>query len=248
MDPKDWDKIVDKYHEHIVSPFAKDANNPIKKIISSLPASSKQSVLNAGCGTGPLIKLLSKEFKHVVAFDFSPKMIEIARTKQTDNTDIFEHNILKASKLGKFDVVVAVNSILMPSLDEVDKAFNEISNTIKKGGYFIGIFPSMESDIYRALILYEYKRAHGISEKKAMKEVRYELGIEDYDFLFGFYTENGTQKNYYLPTLKYRLEKAKLVVEKVERIEYSWKHNPDPKLKKSKAPKIWDWLVVCKKK
>jgi hypothetical protein len=54
---------------------------------------------------------------------------------------------------GQFDVAVSVNSVLAPSLDIVDQILREMAGTLKPGGIFAAIFPSMESVLYEGLIL-----------------------------------------------------------------------------------------------
>lgn len=58
-------------------------------ILAELEKESFTNLLDAGCGTGAVISLLSKKYpnKHYTGIDLSPKMIEVAAAKGTKNTD-----------------------------------------------------------------------------------------------------------------------------------------------------------------
>jgi ubiquinone/menaquinone biosynthesis C-methylase UbiE len=49
----------------------------------------RRSALDIGCGTGEFSRLLSKRFEEVIATDLSPNMIEVAkqRSRQFSNID-----------------------------------------------------------------------------------------------------------------------------------------------------------------
>ena len=85
MDSKEWDKLAKNYFEEILSPFAKNVENPIFSTINLLK--NKNSVIDLGCGLGILENYLAKDFKRVTAVDFSEKMIESA-VKNNKNKNV----------------------------------------------------------------------------------------------------------------------------------------------------------------
>ena len=56
-------------------------------ILAELEKEEFTDVLDAGCGTGAVIALLSEKYpeKHYTGIDLSPKMIEVASAKKTEN-------------------------------------------------------------------------------------------------------------------------------------------------------------------
>ena len=56
-------------------------------ILAELEKEEFMDVLDAGCGTGAVIALLAKKYpkKHYTGIDLSPKMIEVASAKKTEN-------------------------------------------------------------------------------------------------------------------------------------------------------------------
>lgn len=94
-----------------------------------------KSVLDVGCGTGRLIRLLKDRGAVVTGADISGKMIKIAGKKFPDikiaNADIenlpFEDN--------SFDVVIA--AFVIVHLKSLKKAFDEVYRVLKNDGIFI---------------------------------------------------------------------------------------------------------------
>lgn len=58
-------------------------------ILAELEKEDFMDVLDAGCGTGAVIALLAKKYpdKHYTGIDLSPKMIEVAAAKGTENAE-----------------------------------------------------------------------------------------------------------------------------------------------------------------
>lgn len=59
-------------------------------------------LLDAGCGTAPMLSLLTQEYpgKHFVGLDLTPEMIRKAKEKNLPNTDAFFASVYKALKPG----------------------------------------------------------------------------------------------------------------------------------------------------
>lgn len=94
-----------------------------------------QTLLDVGCGTGPMIELLLKEFpdKHCTGIDLTPRMIEVAQAKHLANAKFLvgdsEHLPFEA---GAFDVVICTNSF---HHDPNPQAFmQEAARVLKDGG------------------------------------------------------------------------------------------------------------------
>lgn len=94
-------------------------------LLQQLP-SHCQSVLDIGCGTGDFSRLLAERSNRLVAIDLSPKMIEVAkqRSRERTNIDFQVADILKWKfPVEEFDAIVSMATFhhlplenLLPSL------------------------------------------------------------------------------------------------------------------------------------
>ena len=102
-------KIYETNHAGIYE-ICKDDYPPM---LAELERDSFDSVLDVGCGTGPVIELLSKKYpeKHFVGLDITPAMIEVAQSKKLPNAEFI---VGDAENLpfgdGGFDAVLCANS------------------------------------------------------------------------------------------------------------------------------------------
>ena len=86
-------------------------------LLSWLPDDLRgRRVLDAGCGTGALAVEAARRGADVVAIDLSPKLVELARQRMpesfTHGSLDFRSGDMLDDKLGKFDHVVAMDSII----------------------------------------------------------------------------------------------------------------------------------------
>ena len=75
-----------------------------EKALDLLDLKAGMKVLELGCGTGTMSKLLAKRNIKVVGVDLSPNMLQIA--KQKSNLDCICHDILTFNGKGQFDRVL----------------------------------------------------------------------------------------------------------------------------------------------
>ena len=95
-------------------------------LLKQLPAQC-ETALDIGCGTGEFSRLLAKRFERVVAIDLSPNMIEVAkqRSKQFSNIDFQVADVLHWEfPSEKFDVIFSIATLhhlpvesLLPNLN-----------------------------------------------------------------------------------------------------------------------------------
>jgi magnesium-protoporphyrin O-methyltransferase len=87
------------------------------------PDLSGQRVLDAGCGTGALALEVARRGGQVVAIDLSPKLISLARERATEKVapGVVEFRVgdMLDPALGKFDYVVAMDSLIHYSTTDV---------------------------------------------------------------------------------------------------------------------------------
>jgi len=96
------------------------------------------TLLDAGCGTAPMLSLLTREFpdKHFTGLDLTPAMIEVAQSKHLPNTTLvvgdcenmpFEDN--------SFDIVI--NSQSLHHYPTPQAFFDNVKWVLKPGGSLI---------------------------------------------------------------------------------------------------------------
>ena len=96
------------------------------------------SLLDVGCGTGPMIELLVSKYpeKHYTGADITPKMIEVANAKHLRNT-IFQ--VADSENLSyeenSFDAVICANSF--HHYPNPQKFFDGVHKVLKPGGRLI---------------------------------------------------------------------------------------------------------------
>ena len=94
-------------------------------------------VLDLGCGAGYDAKALSKMGSRVVGVDFSEKLVRIAK-KNVPNCKFFLGDMTdKFDKLGKFDGILCLATIMHVDVTKMKQAFVNMSNALKKGGLLL---------------------------------------------------------------------------------------------------------------
>lgn len=102
-----------------------------------------QSVLEIACGNGVFARHMARLGVHVVATDFSERLLERARTRTTEHSDRIEYRFLDATSeeqivaLGKahFDAAVCNQAIM--DMAEIDPLMRGIRQVVKPGGCFV---------------------------------------------------------------------------------------------------------------
>lgn len=105
-----------------------------------------ERVLDIACGNGIFSRRLAELGAYVVASDFSPKLIEFARSRTTEHTGQIEYHVadatdkvqllaLAGSDGQQFDAAVCNNAIMdMPAIDPL---FSAVAQLLKPGGRFV---------------------------------------------------------------------------------------------------------------
>ncbi len=131
-----WDRIAGVY-DLFANYYNAGTHKVLCQEVVSL-VSSDDVVLECACGTGMLTRHIAPACMHIVATDFSEKMLERARHKCRDYSNAsFEYaDILHLDYPDEsFDKVVAANVIHL--LDEPLKALSELDRVCRKGGSII---------------------------------------------------------------------------------------------------------------
>ncbi|MCL1471185.1 class I SAM-dependent methyltransferase [Argonema antarcticum] len=125
-----------------------DHNNHYHRFLLKQLPSQRQTVLEIGCGTGEFSRLLSKRFERVVAIDLSPNMIEVAkqRSRQFTNIDFQVADVLRWEPVAEqFDSIVSIATLHHLS---VEGLLPNLKAALKPGGRLI-ILDLLEHESWR---------------------------------------------------------------------------------------------------
>lgn len=115
----------------------------IKEMLLKIPKVDRS--IEIGAGFGRLLPSYQFRVKRIVLSDPSAKLISKARNKYSDNSRVefiqSTLNNLKNTKRAKsFDLCVMIR--VLHHIEDIDKAFKDISNLLKEKGYLILEFPN----------------------------------------------------------------------------------------------------------
>lgn len=188
-------------------------------------------VADLGCGPGHILPYLSGKCKEVIKIDYAENMLKEAQRRNQNLTNITysQGDMREMNKwYGKFDVAIATNSILPGSITEADQMMSEIHKSLKEGGAFVAVMPSIETSNYLARLKFDRYISQGISEKESIEKLRKEYEEErKFDGLLGFMRDgpdNLVQKYFYRDELDLMLKKTGFKNKRIEKLCYSWEH------------------------
>jgi magnesium-protoporphyrin O-methyltransferase len=109
-------------------------------LLSALPTTlGDMRVLDAGCGTGVLAMDLAARGASVVAIDLSPTLVDHAR-ERADAAGVrgidFRAGDMLAAELGKFEWVVAMDSLIHYDVNEIVGALETLAPRVSRGIVF----------------------------------------------------------------------------------------------------------------
>lgn len=100
-------------------------------LVNQLPQDLKGArILDAGCGTGALAFELAERGADVIGVDISPQLIDIARKRQPDYVSgslKFSAGDMLDPALGQFDHIVAMDSMIYYTADDITRILEEIA-------------------------------------------------------------------------------------------------------------------------
>lgn len=129
-----WDKVAPKYAK---SPISDQAAYEYTLGRTRSYLTSRDKVLELGCGTGSTALLLAPDVLQITATDVSPGMLAIAcgKAEQADVNNVTFKVSADVPKQGKYDVVMGYS--LFHLVPDMETRFAQIYKLLPKGGYFI---------------------------------------------------------------------------------------------------------------
>jgi SAM-dependent methyltransferase len=244
-----WGAIARDYEKEFVDPYRKDQHNPVLRALDRLPNAQQLTAADFGCGTGPLLPFLAERFGTVLAIDFSEKMLDRARQRVADKTNVqfMQLSFADLSSLaGQVDVCTSINSLVLPHVGEMHQALQQIRRCFKQHGRFFGIVPAMDGVHYYTMLLLDRALNTGKPLDAARKNAAYFGEHACYDFAFGQFLFRGIEQHFWMPfELRYRFRRAGFIKLQLRKLHLSWTHfAKGQEFKKYPAP--WDWCFFAR--
>jgi len=127
--------IIGKFYDEIMGDQA-DIARHIRKFISGRNPDAR-SLLEVACGTGALMKQLSRHYE-VMGLDISSTMLAMAHHKFRHIT-LYQSNMVDFSLNEKFDVIICMNDSInhLLKFSEWKKLFSRVNRHLNEKGVFI---------------------------------------------------------------------------------------------------------------
>ena len=240
-----WSRAAEVYEKEFIDPYRDVGGNRLLEALDALDGSTL-TVGDLGCGIGPLLPILAKKFRQVIAVDFAEGMLQRAKERCAGLTNVtFEHRPFTdlAPMHGTLDVAVAVNSLVLPNLAELENALKQIRACLRPGGHFLGVLPAIDAIQYHSMLLMDRARRGGLSDDKARDLAAKTAEHSLYDFAFGGFRYLGLEQHFWQPfEVRYRLRRAgfRRIVRRKQFLPWS-QCARGSELKR--YPPTWDWFV-----
>ncbi len=240
-----WSRAAKSYEQDFVDPYRPEVRSPLLKSLRRLADPAHKTVADLGCGIGPLLPFLAENFHHVFAVDFAEGMLDRsrARCRKLSNVEFLQHPLTDLRPLvGQVDVAVAVNSLVMPDITQLEECLRQIHAILRPGGVFLGIVPAMDAVHYYTMLLVDRALAAGKPMETARKNAAHHNEHALYDFAFGQFRYEGIEQHFWQPfEVRYRLQRAGFRRTRLAKVSLAWEQFAcEKELKKHPPP--WDWF------
>ncbi|MBN2663470.1 MAG: class I SAM-dependent methyltransferase [Bacteroidales bacterium] len=101
----------------------------------------KQKILDAGCGTGRLLELLSKH--QTEGFDFSEEALEFCKSKGLNNIWLQDINTWQSEP--KYDVIISADVICSTGIEDYKSIIKNFYKALNQNGILILNLPAFEA-------------------------------------------------------------------------------------------------------
>lgn len=133
-----WDNKMgddsNRFHCEVVRPHTEEL----------LDIKTDDLVLDIACGNGNFSKRLVEQGAKVIAFDYSPKMIELAKTRRVDILDNVNFNVCDATDYNQLmklrqnkPFTKAVANMAIMDISDIEPLFKAVYNMLCEKGIFV---------------------------------------------------------------------------------------------------------------
>ena len=148
---------------------------------------------------------------------------------------------------GPVEVAVAVNSLVLPNVGELEAALAQVHAALRPGGEFVGIVPAVDAVHYFTMLLVDRARRAGMPAAQARKNAAHHAEHALYDFAFGDFRYQGLEQHCWQPfEVKYRLRRAGFRGVRLRKVRLAW-HQFGCARDLGDKPPPWDWFFRARR-
>src|SRR5262245_60921384 len=128
-----WSRAAASYEQDFIDPYLPDVRNPLREAVAAC-AAADGVVADLGCGVGVLLPFLAQHFGRVIAVDFAAGMLARAQKECAglSNVEFVRRSLTDLTDLaGTLSVAVAVNSLILPDVVDLESALSSIRSALK---------------------------------------------------------------------------------------------------------------------
>lgn len=244
MDLEYWDKTLQNYAAEVVSVYDLDEDHVVANLIHELARTSgHDSAADMGCGVGKFTQLLSGCYSRVESCDFSSEGLRLTQERCRSTAHIHYHQLdltRDPSPFKPVDLVLCVNVLMMPSLDERLRAWRTVTNQVRQDGHLLLVVPAIESILMERHCEIETQLHEGNSCQASLEDTLPEDSTA-MDFHQGVYRIDHIRTKHYLkPELKAILKDHHFTVQQVQKLRYR-------RTQDAETMDTWDWLILAQR-
>ena len=150
---KTWERLTSDAPVSRIRETVRVGRDQMRRLmLSRLPVDlTGQRVLDAGCGAGQMTAELAARGARVVAVDISPSLVDIAKARLPEEHQsqvTFTSGDMLSDDLGLFDHVVAMDSLIYYTADEIGRALATLDKRTGRNIVFTVAPPHQSVDGY----------------------------------------------------------------------------------------------------
>jgi len=117
--------------------YAKLQKALAEKLLKFIPERSAENILDVGCGTGALTKLLRDKFKrsHITALDISPEMVKVAKQKVEGDVEYIVADGEELEENRQYDLIAS--NATMQWFSSLDRTLAKYKKMLSKEGAIV---------------------------------------------------------------------------------------------------------------
>jgi ubiquinone/menaquinone biosynthesis C-methylase UbiE len=141
-------------------------------------AMPKQTVLDAGCGTGLVLEHFSGADRKLIGFDLSERMVERARRRSSlRDTELFVHSVDEPWPVPDASVDRVVCIAVLEFIPKIEEVFDEIDRVLRPGGKALISVEAKTDAEGREMPAYELRYGELPMWKRTQEEVEMALPL-----------------------------------------------------------------------
>jgi SAM-dependent methyltransferase len=253
MDVHYWNRFARRYDQVVTDAFTHGRSDTLAMQVERF-ASTRRAAADFGCGPGKLLPFLAPRFARVYGYDFSDKLLEIARQRCAGlpNVELLQVDLARpVDHLPTVELALSLNAAIMPDSRLRLQFLRGMASRLKPGGHLILNVPSVESLLYSAFRETEWLRRKGHSNK--MAESRTDVSCLTGPRLMAqgvLYRGGALTKHFLREELIVLIrDEMRLEVTDMLKMEYDWATDfeDDSVPDWMGDPYPWDWLVIARR-